>query len=193
MSPTTILDDAKKPPLSAPYPWRRFFAFLMDYFITWVICLSVLFTVRQLQGYALDEGSPTLRLLVITYFEWLGEAALLSTVGTTPGKWILGLCVRGVDGERLSFRQAAFRALKRFVYGNACGVPLLSLWRLWMSYQACAKGDILPWDTEVSYSRRADSILWEAEVKETMRWVLYILAVILCAVGFIWGVVLVAA
>lgn len=193
MSPTTIPDDEKKLPLTAPYPWRRFLAFMMDYFITSVLCLFILYTVRWQQGAALDDGSSMLRLLTITFFEGLGEAVLLCTVGTTPGKWAFGLCVREVNGERLLFQQAALRALKRFVYGNACGIPILSLWRLWVSCRACASGEVLPWDTEVSYSRRLDSILWEAEVRETLRWVCCILAAVLCGVGLILGVMLTAA
>lgn len=193
MSPTTIPEDAKGPSLTAPYPWRRFFAFEMDYFIASLICMLVLYTVRWQQGAALDDGSPILRCLTIAFFEGLGEAFLLSTVGTTPGKWAFGLCVRQMNGERLIFQQAALRALKRSVYGNACGVPILSLWRLWVSFRTCAKGEVLPWDMEVSYSRRLDSILWEAEVKETLRWVCCILAAALCGVGLILGIMLTTA
>ena len=192
MSPTTTPENAKRPPLTAPYPWRRFFAFEVDYFIAAALCLLVLYTVRQLQGYALDDGSSILRSLTITFFEGIGEAVLLSTVGTTPGKWAFGLCVREANGEKLLFQQAALRVLKRFVYGVACGVPLLNLWRLCVSHWACANGEVLPWDTEVSYSRREDSILWEAEAWETLRWVLYVLAVVICGVGLILGIVFIA-
>lgn len=90
--------------------------------------------------------------IVTAVFAGIAEALLLCSIGTTPGKWILGLRVRQRDGSKLSFSQAVCRVVRRFVYGEGCLIPLVSLWRNWVSYKACVNEEVLPWDEGIAYS-----------------------------------------
>ncbi len=137
----------------APHPWRRWLANGLDYALMVLILFFFQMLVLRLPGSG-ESGLFVrwLRQAIITFFAGAAEALLLCTIGTTPGKWIFGLRVRQRDGGKLSFFQAGYRAAQRFVYGEGCLVPLVSLWRNWVSYKACVNGEVLPWDEGIAYS-----------------------------------------
>lgn len=57
----------------------------------------------------------------------LMETAFLGTLGTTPGKAMLGVSVRDYRGRRLSFPMAFRRSLFVMVLGLGCFAPSLML------------------------------------------------------------------
>ena len=139
----------------AAYPWRRFFARYLDRNL-----LSLLFLAVLSLGLRRRPGEGLLWDLFEIYLIWgvqfLVEPLLLSTWGTTPGKWIFGLQVRSADGRKLTFGEAQSRLWELFRYGEGCGIPFYSLYRNYKSFRACADGEVLPWDQgrELSYSLR---------------------------------------
>lgn len=139
----------------APYPWRRFFARQLDRSLLSLLFSAVLSLVLRRR---LGDGLPW--DLFETYLLWgiqfLVEPLLLSTWGTTPGKWIFGLQVRSSDGRKLTFGEAASRLWELFRYGEGYGIPFYNLYRNYKSFRACADGEVLPWDQsrELSYSIR---------------------------------------
>ena len=83
-------------------PWARFFARALD----WTLISLVV-----------SSFAPPATLLAS--FIWLPiEALLLSRWGFTPGKWLLGVVVRDVDGGRPPFRTAFHRVAALWAYGT---------------------------------------------------------------------------
>ena len=64
----------------------------------------------------------------------LVETAFLGTLGTTPGKAMLGVSVRDYRGRRLSFPMAFRRSLFVMVLGLGCFAPSLMLLALFFSW-----------------------------------------------------------
>ena len=133
------------------HPWRRFLARMLDHGLCALLLNALLvFTLRFSFGSEL--------LVVQSYLAWgvqfLLEPLLLSTWGTTPGKWIFGLEVRRAHGGKLTFRAAAARLGLLFRYGEGWGLPGYQFIRNYKSYRACDDGQVLPWDEGLSYTLR---------------------------------------
>lgn len=94
---------------------RRLWARVVDWIVfgTVVVALSTLVGVGPSGDYL---RGPVLLLLWIPV-----EALLLSTVGFTLGKWLLGIVVQDAGGRRLSFRVALRRSAGVFAWGLALG------------------------------------------------------------------------
>ena len=87
-------------------------------------------------------------------FLLLLEPILLCTWGYTPGKWLLRLKVRRVDGSKLTWWSALRRTLHLFLRGTGLGIPLLRLVCLATSWSACRRDRVLPWDRGLEYTAR---------------------------------------
>lgn len=74
----------------------------------------------------------------------LMETAFLGTLGTTPGKAMLGVSVRDYRGRRLSFPMAFRRSLFVMVLGLGCFAPSLMLLALFFPGGGCAVSVLLP-------------------------------------------------
>lgn len=67
-------------------------------------------------------------IMFLQYVPWFAlEALLLHYVGTTPGKWLLGLHVVNKDGSRLTLSQSIRRALRVIFTGIGFGWGPLAL------------------------------------------------------------------
>ena len=67
--------------------------------------------------------------------------------GSTPGKWIFRLKVLSADGGRLTMGQAFAREFHLFWRGMGCGLPLLSLITLVISYNDLDNDGATRWDS----------------------------------------------
>ena len=138
------------------HPWRRYLARLLDHSLCVLLLNAALVLTLRF-----TFGDGALNTLIQSYLAWgvqfLLEPLLLSTWGTTPGKWIFGLKVRNADGGKLTFREAAARLSALFGYGEGWSLPGYQLYRNYKSYRACADGEVLPWDEGLSYTIRDES------------------------------------
>ena len=138
------------------YPWRRYLARLLDHSLCVLLLNAALVLTLRF-----TFGDGALNTLIQSYLAWgvqfLLEPLLLSTWGTTPGKWIFGLKVRNADGGKLTFREAAARLSALFGYGEGWSLPGYQLYRNYKSYRACSDGEVLPWDEGLSYTIRDES------------------------------------
>ena len=144
------------PPQDAPpavgEPWRRFFARMLDLNLYALAGLSVELLVlhRFPSDTLLEQFFHGVAWLLLMLFL---EPLLLSTWGSTPGKWIFGLVVRDRNGGKLTYGDALFRTWLVLWSGMALSVPFVTLYRLYKSWKACRAGEELPWE-ECSYSIR---------------------------------------
>lgn len=163
--------DIAPPPESTLYPWRRFFAREIDLMLCGLMWAAV-----SLLG--LRWHPPTTQPFVLlyqmfnSYMGWgllfLIEPVLLHLFGTTPGKLLFGISVRGADGGKLTWKQALRRTWEVFSRGYGWNVPGYSLWQLWKSYKACQDSTRGDWE---GYLLRDQTFVWETyRVADDRAW-----------------------
>jgi hypothetical protein len=146
---TTRETDGETPKVK--HPWRRYLARSLDMSIYSIIWGAVSMLVLRWNS----PDGPLLKLLeaYITFgIMFLLEPLFLSTLGTTPGKWIFGLQVRDFGDTNLSYGAALSRAWGVFHYGYGYFIPFYSLYRMYKSYKMCRETGELQWDEECAYT-----------------------------------------
>ncbi len=105
--------------------WRRFGARWFDF----LLYSLILFTVYRLGGIKLlpDPKEPISmgKVFVEVLPFIIMEAALLGSLGYTPGKWFMSLKVTNAEGKLLSTGAAVMRSLRIWVLGMGMNQPLL--------------------------------------------------------------------
>lgn len=105
-----------------PHPWVRFWARMIDYSLFFLV-LAFLIGVFDIGLGAVGSFSGMVALFLWTFI----EAFFLSTVGATPGKWMLKVTVRDDNHHRLSFSEALNRSFSVWWLGMGTGLPIISL------------------------------------------------------------------
>ena len=129
------------------HPWRRYFARAVDtglYGLLWTAVRLLLLRWNPSGGLlsTLLESYITFGLMLVI------EPVLLCTWGYTPGKWIFGLRVRTLRGDKLSFGDAWFRTFGVFTRGFGWGLPIYNIVRLVKCCKACSNGEPMDWEWE---------------------------------------------
>ena len=130
-------------------PWRRLFAYRLDY----GLCQLLLYAVLALGFHVNFANTSALAFLLYEYaallLQALIEPRLLHWLGTTPGKAILGIYIETEAGGRPSYGQARARTRKRFWHGCGAELPVWALARMWKNgYCPCRDGEPCAWDAE---------------------------------------------
>lgn len=133
-----------------PNPWRRYFARTIDIQI-YSIFIRIIFyfafeinlKVVGISVWAVTILSCVLMLLI--------EPLLLRYLGTTPGKFILGLRLRNKKGKKLSYFDGFIRTWMILKMGYGFSIPFYNLYRLYVSHKACSNNEVMDWDQDVSY------------------------------------------
>jgi uncharacterized RDD family membrane protein YckC len=130
-------------------PWVRLFARSIDYeYFNVIICFSLMFTSPRV-----FQISRSIKYIGVSAVLWiLVEAVLLSTVGATPGKWLLKVTVRNDDGTRLKFKQSLLRSVFVWACGNGFQVEYLSYLANLFSYFYLKKKGKALWDEKLQVS-----------------------------------------
>lgn len=134
------------------YPWRRFFARMLDisvYKMLWSLLLIFVFHVNIVKRGNfgdLFDGFVSFGIMLFLEPLWLHLS------GTTPGKAIFGLKIEAHDGNLLSYGEAFKRTWAVFGAGMGYNIPIYNLVRLWKSYKICSENETQPWDDNVSYT-----------------------------------------
>ena len=86
------------------YPWRRYWARLFD--ITFIMPIYIFiialfspglnYTITRMDNFI---GGILLLLFYLIFF----EPMMLSSFGTTPGKFLLGIKIRALSGKKISY------------------------------------------------------------------------------------------
>jgi uncharacterized RDD family membrane protein YckC len=137
-----MIEDVDVPEV---HPWIRLFARTLDGIIASIVILGlwVLISPDSYIKWAYSYG----RYISITLIIWtFVEALLLSTWGTTPGKWLLRVKVRDLNGKKLTYIPALYRALSVWGLGEGCGIGFVSIITYTFSnFRLVSKG-ITAWD-----------------------------------------------
>lgn len=105
------------------HPWRRFFARYLDYVLLSVIVrffIIVVFRIRPVpNGFLNCLITVGIGALMVPI-----EALLLSKMGTTPGKYAVGIHLEEYRGRFLPFKAAIWRSCRVYLEGTALWLPL---------------------------------------------------------------------
>jgi hypothetical protein len=106
------------------YLGRRFWARWLD-----LVCFGAFWWLGMyLAGRDIGAAVRNDWLHLTIFVPWfLIEAFLIRKLGTTPGKWMLGLRVVNEDGTNLSQREALWRSIRVMVTGVGFGWGILAL------------------------------------------------------------------
>ena len=129
------------------YPWRRYWARLFD--ITFImpiyIFIIALFspglnhTITRMDSFI---GGTLLLLFYLIFF----EPMMLSSFGTTPGKVLLGIKIRDLSGEKISYAKGMKRGFLVWIHGMGIGVPLIAFFTMIVAYNKLKRNGITGWD-----------------------------------------------
>jgi hypothetical protein len=118
-------------------PWIRCLARFFDYSLFFLVLLQIPFV----NNYE--------RLIPFEYFVWIPiEALLLSTWGTTPGKFFLKTKLKAGKRQKLDFMSALRRSFAVWFRGMGLGIPLLNFFCLLIAYQKLKLLKITSWDRD---------------------------------------------
>lgn len=124
-------------------PIRRFLARGFDY----VLYMQLLLWAMALSGMYMGSISATLVPMILAAFiMFCLEPLLLSRLGTTPGKALMGLAVEKPKGGRLNYSEGISRMDGVYHRGLGWCVPIWSMVRLWKSWSHADEGKLQPWD-----------------------------------------------
>ena len=133
------------------HPWARFYARSIDYMLFYVL-LDLAWPEWR---FHLLTTSVLLFSIVVLFAWTLPEALLLSVLGTTPGKWVLGLRVERKDGGALRIGEAWMRAVSVWLRGQGAGIPIVSLFTLGKAYSVLNSEGESSWDRDLGTAVRA--------------------------------------
>lgn len=125
-----------------PRPWMRYWARLLDIqLFAFPISLVLIFLLPEFfQVPRLFQMAFILPLILIL------EAGLLATVGTTPGKWLLGISIRSASGGPVAFGAAVRRGMDLYWRGMGCAVPPISLFTMINAESRLSANGQTTWD-----------------------------------------------
>ena len=150
-------------------PWRRFLARSIDMLIIG-IAWNILGRLTAGQIPLIGTTSIIAGLLVTPVILLL-EAVFFASMGWTPGKKLLGVSVRTLDGSHPTMAQTARRMVGLWWYGLGAGVPIVNLIAMTRQYRHLGAGQVLVWDRE-----RFEVL---ASAPGNLRWVIALAAMVL--------------
>jgi len=153
-------------------PWIRLIARFFDYALFFLLLLAS----RKFFHGHLPFGKYE-HLIPFEFFVWIPiEACLLSTWGTTPGKFFLRTKLKQGKRQRLAFTTALRRSFSVWFRGLGMGIPVLNVFCLLIAFNKLKMFQITSWD-------RDDHIA--VTHYPIGRWRLYV-AVFIAAVGLLF-------
>jgi uncharacterized RDD family membrane protein YckC len=138
-------------PSSRTRPWRRFFARHIDIVLIALAVTGLGSLVFEPRGdvdrlLGSEIWAPMIYLLVLVPV----EVALLSTIGTTPGKWLYAIHLKAKDGKPITLQQAATRTFTVYWKGMGLNVPIVSLICMAIAHTTLTRNGRTSWDLEIA-------------------------------------------
>ncbi|HXR56350.1 MAG TPA: DnaJ domain-containing protein [Casimicrobiaceae bacterium] len=151
------LERAKSGRTSEPRPWHRLAARMFDYAI-WGLLLALLLSQLRSLGFVPDATAhwlahPLIAPILITGSFVPIEALLMTSVGTTPGKWLFGVYLQFSISDayarrdtRTQLLRGFARALRVWCQGLGCGFPLLAPILVAIAHERLLEHQETDWD-----------------------------------------------
>jgi len=134
--------------LALKYPLARCLARFIDYLL-----FGLLLVFLYVYAILLRFDIPAPLFPIISTFAWVFvEAALLSTLGTSPGKWLLKTTIIDRSLKKPGYFGALRRSLSVWCNGMGTGIFFIIPVTMVISYQRLRKKGYAPWDREGRFS-----------------------------------------
>jgi uncharacterized RDD family membrane protein YckC len=131
--------------------WPRFWARMAD---TWIeislLGLSLGAVAPQIvshEAFAGPGGDQLLGVLMLP-FALVLDAAIVAFFGNSLGKFVAGIRVADIRGQRIEFRAAFARNLRLWPAGLALGVPIANLFTFYRGSRTLLDNQLVSWDIE---------------------------------------------
>ena len=93
-------------------------------------------------------GDYVFGMIILVIWPFL-EAYLISTWGTTPGKWLLRIKISDKNDRYISYYSALKRSYMVFLRGLGLGIPIVCFITQILSYSELKKNGITSWDNDL--------------------------------------------
>lgn len=151
-----------------PYPGRRFLARVLDwtvYYLIWTYISMVHLRgqiIRSLLLLYLDSMVVMALMLIL-------EPLMISFIGTTPGKAVIGLVLRTDNGKKLPLKDSYKRTFQVFAEGMGFNIIILNFINMARSRRNSAEGKALLWEQENSYAIKSTAVWrWAAAITASL-------------------------
>jgi uncharacterized RDD family membrane protein YckC len=131
-------------------PWPRFFARMVDLQL-WGLLLA--FMAALLLPWLFEDRAFLTSQLGSRFFGWilipfaLGlDAVVYTLLGNTPGKWIAGIKVKSLAGDKVSFPTYLKRNCSLYWFGLGLDIPIVVLVTMWSNYGHAEGNETVRWD-----------------------------------------------
>ncbi|THD09002.1 RDD family protein [Rhodanobacter lindaniclasticus] len=169
------------PPANQVRPWVRYWARMFDIYVAAIV---VGITVGVAAPHALDQpGSDQLFGVAVIFFWVFIESLLLSTMGTTPGKWLFKTRLVAPSGGKPSYSAAISRSFKVWWRGLGIGFPIASLITLIVAHGNLTKTGITTWDRDDGFTVVHDRIGPVRIIFAVIAFLLFFILVVIGTVG----------
>lgn len=143
--------------------WRRFFARLLDFWITFLIALlpvGIFFEVVSDGDWKATQGAWVLLSVITTGLAFVLDAIIYKLFGNTLGKALLRINVLHANGDKLTFKEYLSRNNLVWGKGFALGIPLLNIVTFLVQFFRIGEGNKASYDESTDYVVAAKPINW---------------------------------
>lgn len=155
--PATITVESAAAQKAVPQarPWVRYWARMLD-ILLFSFGVGLLGSDFLPQAFSETGSGETSFWIGSETSSWIGflfiwtfvEALLLSTFGTTPGKWLFKVRLMPPSGSAILYSAALSRSIKVWWRGLGIGLPIISLITLTVSHGRLIDNGMTSWDRE---------------------------------------------
>lgn len=137
-------------------PWVRYWARMFDIHLVAIVG-GIAIGIFNPDAFNKKGGDLLFGLVVV--FAWVFiESLFLSTVGTTPGKWLFKTRLIPPSGGKLDYSTALSRSFKVWWRGLGIGFPLAITITLIVAYRNLKKNGATTWDRDDGFTVVHDRI-----------------------------------
>jgi len=131
-------------------PWVRYWARMFDIYLFGIVVAIVIVIANP---HAFDDKDSEQMFGLCLIFGWVFvESLFISTIGNTPGKWLLKTQLVPPAGVTPSYSIALSRSLKVWWRGLGIGFPIASLITLIVAHRNMHKNSVTSWDQEDGFT-----------------------------------------
>ena len=133
------------------HPWRRYFARLLDILLmSFVFGVSLVIFFPSVGNIVTDLAeNKALDMVLSGFFAMLLNPFFISLFGSTPGKYLFGIQVRGENTRKLSLLTALKREFLVYMKGLAFCFPIANIFTLISSHSRLKKQGNTSWDEDL--------------------------------------------
>lgn len=150
--PTTAPPPAPRSEASVAQvrPWVRYWARMFDIYL---FCIVAGVVIAVANPDAFNEKGSEQAFALFAIFGWVFiESLFLSTIGTTPGKWLFKTQLVPPSGTKPSYSSALSRSFKVWWRGLGIGFPIASLITLIVAHGNITKNGVTSWDKDDGFT-----------------------------------------